>query len=82
MEGDKFTAADARKLANKSHTSVVTKLLKLIQSSAKDGGLSTTIASDLAEGDRHAIVAALKAKGFQATYVIDQRDGDYYQISW
>jgi hypothetical protein len=80
----KFTAADARALTQK-HTARIDEYLDIIETAAKTGKSECTISLRLigdTEQDPDQVVKALKALGFKAQWNSDQRDGEYYTISW
>lgn len=76
-----FNARAARDLATNAKVNI-SAALKIIKNHAKDGEIEANIASDLIDGKPDAVIKELKSLGFKAEYVSDQRDGDYYQVSW
>ena len=75
-------ASEARGLAEKGGRRGLPKILSCIKAAAREGDTGENIAADLVQGDPDSIVAELKRLGYKARYVLDQRDGDYYDVSW
>jgi hypothetical protein len=59
------------------------KILKIIKKSAKAGEHMAEICAALVDADDpQEIVVELKALGYDADFKYDNRDGNYYSVSW
>jgi hypothetical protein len=83
MKKSTFNAQKARAISKGKEPKGLGALLKYIERHAKsEDETSCTIAAELVDGNGVELVKELKKLGFTASYVSDQRDGDYFQVSW
>lgn len=75
-------ASEARKLTAENAVKGIQTVYNYIQGAVNDGDSETIIAAGLIGGKPLAILKQLRADGYSVEYKSDQRDGDYYKISW
>lgn len=71
---------DAESINGQASREETLRILKKIEYEASRGKRNLTLA--MTSGDHQVIKKRLELLGFTVTVTYDQRDGDYYAISW
>lgn len=77
-----LTAKEARDLSKKTDKANLTILMQVIQKHAEVGDRSCTVSSDLVPCDSVEVVRLLESYGYKAKFVVDFRDGNYFDVRW